>query len=294
MNTCLVLVTHNRLSYTKKCIEYIFKDQISDFDLYIWDNASTDETPEYLMSLSDSRLVKVHLSKENLGQTVAMNQIWQESKAELLSKLDNDCLVTEGWLKTLGEAHRDIPNLGAIACWHYMADDFDERIAALKIKEINGHKIFRHPFVCGSGFVMKRETFVKMKPWPEGSPNIGTTGYFLNMALNGMINGWYYPLILQHHMDDPLSPHCIYTDDKSLRDVRDITFTLRNFNINSMDDRMRRRSKVVRNLMYGSPNAASYTGLKGKLRRFIPCFDKWKVKTRVSFLSWFGMDTKQC
>ncbi len=275
MDTALVLITHNRLSYTIKCIERVLDDDKSDFDLYIWDNASKDDTAKYLLSLKDPRIKDVILSPENVGQTEAMNKIWGKTSTRFVGKLDNDCLVTPGWIDSCTKAHTDIPNLGAIACWHYRIEDFNELIAKEKITTILGHKIFQHPWVCGSGFVMKRETYMEMGPWPEGSPDIGITDYFIEMAKKGFINGWYYPLIIQEHMDDPLSKHCGYHDDESLSKISAITFSLRNFKINTMEKKMKRREVVIDQLLYGSANVKSYLGLQGKVRRFIPKYDKY-------------------
>lgn len=272
---CLVLVTHNRLYYTQLCVTYLLADTQSNFELFIWDNASTDDTPAYLKSLNDPRIRNVILYPENAGQTVAMNRVWSNTSAQFLAKLDNDCLVQPGWMLNLVAAHLDNPTLGAVACWHYRTKDFDDRIARRKIREMNGHKLFQHPFVCGSGFLLKRETYQHLGPWPEGSPNIGTTQYFLRIAQAGYINGWYYPLVLQHHMDDPLSPYCWYHDDQSIQRVREITFTLRNRHINTMDQRMKRRQFVLDSLMYGSSNAICYIGWRSKIRRIWPRLDQW-------------------
>jgi glycosyltransferase involved in cell wall biosynthesis len=276
MNTCLVIVTHHRLAYTRKCVEHVLADTQSDFDLYFWDNASSDETPDYLKSLKDPRIKDVVLSKENAGQTIAMNRLWNASKAELVAKLDNDCLPEHGWLQTFAAAHRDIKNLGAVACWHYRKEDFYPEVAHYKIREINGHKIFQHPWVCGSGFVMKRETYLKRGPWPEGSPDIGTTDYFMDLALAGFINGWYYPLILQEHMDDPLSPHCLFDDDASLLALKEISYTLRVQKIKTYSQRLQRRKIVVDTLHYSPWNARAYQGWLGKARQFMPSFDRWR------------------
>ena len=150
MSIAIVVVTHNRLEYTRKTITRLLEDPNEEFELYIWDNASKDETPEYIKSISDPRIVETIVSKENVGQTGAMNYVWNKTKAELVGKLDNDCLVTPGWTRILSQAHRDIENLGAVACWHYPFDEFDESAArkAGKIQTFDSHQIFRHRRVC--------------------------------------------------------------------------------------------------------------------------------------------------
>lgn len=274
MSTCLVVITHNRLPYTQKCLESVLADDKSQFELYIWDNASTDGTQHYLRSVRDPRLKDVVLCEENLGQTVAMNRIWSRTHNEFVAKLDNDCLVSPGWLEVLTKAHRDVKEFGVLACWHFRPEDFDPRVAGHKIREVGGHRIFQHPFVCGSGFVMKRKTFEKMGAWPEGSPDIGTTDYFLSIAAAGYVNGWYYPFILQHHMDDPLSPYCWYHDDDSLRKVQSITYTLRVHHLDSMQKRLKRRAYVLRNLMHSPTDPKYYYGWRRILRGRLPILDR--------------------
>lgn len=267
MGIAIVVVTYNRLEYTKKTIERLLSDT-DDFDLYIWDNASTDETPEYLKDgLSDPRIQEVILSKENVGQTGAMNYAWSKTKAKLVGKLDNDCLVTPGWTRILAKAHEYIENLGAVACWHYPLDEFDEKAVrkAGKIQTFGGHQILRHPCVCGSGFMMKRKTYEEQVAWKAGC-DVGTTYYFYRMALSGYINGWYYPLILQEHMDDPRSGHCLVTDDESVRKMYDVTYTLRTKKIRDMKSRWARRPVILKNLNSDPWEVKYYVGWRGKIR----------------------------
>jgi len=272
MNASIVLVTYNRLEYTKKTINCLLNDQ-DEFDLYIWDNASIDGTKEYLMEeIKDSRIKEIYLSIENLGQTAAMNYFWAKCNTDLVGKLDNDILISPGWVKTISEAHKDIEMLGAVACWHFWEEDFNYEIAKKKIKKYGNHQILKHPFVGGTGFLLKRKTYLKMGPWEEGSPNIGTTSYFLKMALSGYINGWYYPLITQEHMDDPTSKHCIFKDDASLMKVYDITYTLRTNKIKSYNDRLKRRDYILSRILRGASDAKYYVGWRNKLHRYLPVF----------------------
>lgn len=46
MNITPVFAAHNRSAYTRKYLARLLSDLSSDFDLYVWDNASTDQTPD--------------------------------------------------------------------------------------------------------------------------------------------------------------------------------------------------------------------------------------------------------
>lgn len=288
MNVCILVVTHNRLEYTRKTIARLLEDPNEEFELYLWDNASTDGTHEYLKDeLKDPRIVETVLSEENVGQTGAMNYAWSKTKAELVGKLDNDCLVTPGWTRILARAHKDIERLGAVACWHYPLDEFDEKTArkAGKIQTFGRHQILRSPFVGGTGFIMKRKTFEKYGLWRVGC-HVGTTSYYIKMALGGEINGWYFPFVLQEHMDDPKSAHCMVTDDESVQKMHDVTFVLRENNIRSMKGRWIRRKFILKSLNSGPWDAKYYVGWRKKLRGIKRRMDNfiWSVQSWRSSL----------
>jgi len=263
MKIDLVFVTYQRLDYTKLALTSVLADPTEKFSLTIWDNASTDGTADYLKNeVDDPRIADIVLSKENVGQTAAVNQVWSRSKGDLLGKLDNDCIVTPGWTRTLAQAHADIEQLGVIACWHYFPDDFDYERAKPKIQSFGRHQIFRHPWTCGTGLLLKREDYRRFGPIQERA----TTQYWLKMAVAGRVNGFYYPLIYQEHMDDPKSSHCLMHDAGSFEKYKTVTFGLRAGHYNDMDSRMKTREKMLSNLLDDPFAPRHYVGWRRKVR----------------------------
>lgn len=262
-NVAIVLPTHNRLEYTKKSVSCLLEDPSEDFDLYIWDNASTDDTPEYLRyQVKDPRIIEVILSKENVGATGAINNVWRRTRAELVGKVDNDCLVTPGWTRTFAQAHKDIPKLGVVACWHFFPEDFDYEKAKGKIQNFKNHQILRHPWTCGTGFLIKRETFERMGPIRDGA----TTTYWLKMAAAGYINGFYYPLIFQEHMDDPRSEFSrarVMSFDEAYK----WTYGYMKGTIRNPGDYKRLHEEILDNLLSGPYDPKYYCGWRARLRR---------------------------
>ncbi len=274
MNIHIVFITYNRLQYTKLALASVLVDPTEEFSLTIWDNASMDGTVEYLKKeVNDRRITDIILSKENVGQTAAVNQVWGKSNADLLGKLDNDCLVVSGWTRTLACAHIDIPKLGVVACWHYFPDDFDYERAKHKIQTFNGHQIFRHPWTCGTGLLIKRDTFRKFGPILEE----GTTRYWRQMAVAGYVNGFYYPLIHQEHMDDPKSKHSHLKDEASYQAAKKVTVNINSPGQETLAGRWRWRQGVLNNLLDDPWDVKYYVGWRGKLRRL-----KTKLRLRRS------------
>lgn len=289
MPATIVFITHNRLEYTVRAMDSLLRDMDSDYELMIWDNFSTDGTKDYLLSLRDPRIVEVHFADKNYGALLALNHCWSRAKREFLGKVDNDCLVTGGWVKRLMEIHRDVQEAGALACWHFREEDFNIVHAGWKIREFGRQRIFVHPWVCGTGFIMKRSCFDHVKLGSTESVDAGLTSYFIKLSLAGYVNGWPYPLILQEHMDDPLSPHCLYSDDESLRALADVTVALRSRRIRDMHERLELRRRIIENLHFGPPDGAAYIGLRGRLRRVWPGIDRFMYRLRNYHLRYFFM-----
>jgi len=115
-------------------------------------------------------------------------------------KLDNDCIMTPGWTRTFAFAHSEINLLSAVACWHYRRDDLVYDLAKKKIRRLGRHEVLEHPWVCGTRFLDKAEVYRRLG-LVQGDT---LSHYWIRTALAGYINGFYYPLIYQEHMDDPL------------------------------------------------------------------------------------------
>ena len=263
MTIDLVFICYNRLDYTRKALASVLADPTENFRLTIWDNNSIDGTREFLNSaVHDSRIADIIISDKNVGQITALNEVWNRSKADLLGKLDNDCLVPSGWTRTLAQAHHDINMLGVVACWHYFKSDFDYRRAQKKIQKFGCHQILRHPWTCGTGLLIKRSTYREFGPIKDSA----TTDYWLNMAKNGYINGFYYPLLIQEHMDDPLSKHTLLKDEASYQAAKAVTFNINRHGQKHLNERLRWRQIVIDGLLDEPWNPKYYTGWRYKLR----------------------------
>ncbi|QDT76779.1 SPBc2 prophage-derived glycosyltransferase SunS [Gimesia maris] len=109
--TSIILVTHNQLAYTQICIESIFKRTIAPFELIVVDNGSTDGTTEYLSSLDRVRVIE---NEENRGFPAAANQGIEIATGDAVLLLNNDTIVTTGWLDSLRTTLRSDEKIGIV------------------------------------------------------------------------------------------------------------------------------------------------------------------------------------
>jgi len=100
----IIVLTYNNLWMSKLCIESIIgRTAYPNYELIIVDNFSTDGTREYLGELEKQGLpnVRVILNTENLGFAGGNNIGIGEASGDYIVLLNNDTIVTRGWLTSL-------------------------------------------------------------------------------------------------------------------------------------------------------------------------------------------------
>jgi GT2 family glycosyltransferase/glycosyltransferase involved in cell wall biosynthesis len=99
----IIILTYNNLEYTRQCVESVFEhSEAKDFELILVDNASSDGTQAYLQQLADTHPnVKVLLNEKNEGFARGNNLGAALAQGDFIVFLNNDTIVTEGWLPGL-------------------------------------------------------------------------------------------------------------------------------------------------------------------------------------------------
>jgi N-acetylglucosaminyl-diphospho-decaprenol L-rhamnosyltransferase len=93
----LVIPVYNQLHYTEQCLDAIRRCTDSHCEIIVVDNGSTDDTSTYL----SSQKVTVITNPVNLGCAKAWNQGVRASRGAVVGILNNDIVVTPGWLREL-------------------------------------------------------------------------------------------------------------------------------------------------------------------------------------------------
>jgi GT2 family glycosyltransferase len=99
---------YNQLDYTRQCVDSLVRHGCDLSRVAVVDNASTDGTADYLASLPLGEHIE---NKGNLGCGVAWNQGVLAFQTEWTVVMNNDVVVTAGWLESLVEAAKrlDVP-----------------------------------------------------------------------------------------------------------------------------------------------------------------------------------------
>lgn len=266
MKIKVLMITYNRPHYTRLSLERLLKTLPPNAKAVIWDNASDKDTKDVIKAFErHPRLEKVIYNSKNEKLWGPTNWFWENAgDADLLSKVDDDCLMPHGWCEALTRAHSDITEAGILGCWRFPPEDFDANCANRKIREYNSHSILRNCWVEGSGYLMKRGVLKKNGVLKPGE---SFTTYCLRAASRGFINGWYYPFLYQEHMDDPRAEHSGIKTDEDLR--RLLPLSAAQFGISTKDAWTERLRTSAKTLQTCSIDPYDYIGLKAKLKRKI-------------------------
>jgi GT2 family glycosyltransferase/Tfp pilus assembly protein PilF len=167
--TSIIILTHNRLEYTKKCVKSIRKNTPEAHEFIFVDNGSTDGTVKWLQSqVRENKSCHLIENKENVGLAKGRNQGINLSQGEFIALINNDVVVSEGWLDRMLQCLNSRPDIGIVgpmsnnvsglqqvADDSYQIADFIDKNAE-KFKEQFNHRRIPYRNIAGFCMLFKR------------------------------------------------------------------------------------------------------------------------------------------
>ena len=159
MECDIIIPVWNQRAVTEECARSILENTAGDYRIIVIDNASADETRQYLERLVSERSSRVMLIRNavNEGFIKAVNKGIEASAAEYVCLLNNDTLVFDGWLtemikvaqadKTIGIVNPSSNNLGQRPAEGEALHDY-----AAKLRPLSGRSV---ELGSAIGFCMK-------------------------------------------------------------------------------------------------------------------------------------------
>jgi GT2 family glycosyltransferase/ubiquinone/menaquinone biosynthesis C-methylase UbiE len=171
----IVIPLYNNLTFTKEFIDSVVTNTSLEYEIIFIDNASTDETKDYLNSiLMSNQNVKVIFNENNLGFPAAVNQGIQVAKGKYILIANNDIVVTEDWLEKLIEVAESDNRIGIIGPIsnevsgiqkdknaNYKTMD-EMHVYASSVREKNNNSILQFPRIAFLCTLIKREVIDKI------------------------------------------------------------------------------------------------------------------------------------
>ncbi len=112
MKVSIIIPVLNQLEFTKLCLESIAKNTPKgEYETIVVDNGSTDKTAAYLKKMK----VRYIRNKTNLGVAKAWNQGIKASKYDFVCIINNDLVLSKGWLEALVDFYASKPDAGVVS-----------------------------------------------------------------------------------------------------------------------------------------------------------------------------------
>jgi GT2 family glycosyltransferase/tetratricopeptide (TPR) repeat protein len=111
----IAILTLNELAHTRACLESLERCTPEPHELVLVDNGSTDGTVELLQAYAAAHPhVRSISNRENRGFAGGVNQALALSRGDSVVLLNNDTVVTPGWLAGLTAALARVPGAGIV------------------------------------------------------------------------------------------------------------------------------------------------------------------------------------
>ncbi|MEQ8845215.1 MAG: glycosyltransferase [Phycisphaerales bacterium] len=259
------MITYNRAGYVRLSLPRLLETCRPDDRVWVWHNGTHQETIDAVREHEGHpNIAQVHFSNENLKLREPTNWFWAQAGAPFLGKVDDDCLMPDGWIDRLIEIHNDSEQAGILSCWPFLAQDLQDDLVARKMVRLGGHAVMANPWVGGAGYIMKRQCQERCGPLGETE---GFTTYCMRVCRAGWAVGWPMPPLVMDHMDDPRSQHTVFKTDADVLAHRGLTATWRGIDtVAGMTERVR---EAALELQTGSSDWRDYLGWRGKVRRAV-------------------------
>jgi GT2 family glycosyltransferase len=95
----IVIVSFNEIDQIGECLSALFSQTYSNYEVIVYDNASSDGTPEYIEQ--NFPQIKIIKGTKNLGFGGANNLASEQAQGKYLAFVNDDAYVTPNWLEAL-------------------------------------------------------------------------------------------------------------------------------------------------------------------------------------------------
>jgi GT2 family glycosyltransferase len=111
----IIILALNQLKHTRACLESIAAHTPSPHEVIVVDNGSTDDTPAFLKSWqAEHANCTVICNESNRGFAAGNNQALAVARGEYILLLNNDTVVTAGWLEAMLAVYARHPETGLV------------------------------------------------------------------------------------------------------------------------------------------------------------------------------------
>lgn len=153
----VIIPTYNYGRYLKRAVDSVCNQTISDIEIIVVDDHSTDNTPEVMNTIDDARVNYIRQS-ENVGQSANRNAGIACARGKYVAFLDADDWWKPEYIETMLPGFDD-PDVGVTYCRSTCFREDGGTFFPINLRTINGYvtqQLFLHNFI-GTMIMVRRE-----------------------------------------------------------------------------------------------------------------------------------------
>jgi len=170
----IIIPVYNQLAYTAACLESIAATPTrTAFEVVVVDDASADDTQDWLLRCHGVRVFK---NRRNKGFIGTCNRGAKQARGKYLVFLNNDTRVTDDWLDSLVATFEDRPDAGIVGARLIFGDGSLQEAGGIVFRDASGWNFGRgdNPdrpvygfvseadYVSGACLAIRREQFAAL------------------------------------------------------------------------------------------------------------------------------------
>jgi GT2 family glycosyltransferase/glycosyltransferase involved in cell wall biosynthesis len=151
----IIIPVYDKIAYTLACLHSLAEHAGPvPFEVIVVDDGSTDATPERLAGVGGLRTVR---NAENLGFIGSCNAGAAVARGEFLLFLNNDTVVTTGWLEALLRCAEEAPDAGLVGARLVYPDGRLQEAGGIVFSDGSGWNYGRFGDPADSRYAFRRE-----------------------------------------------------------------------------------------------------------------------------------------
>jgi glycosyltransferase involved in cell wall biosynthesis len=189
----IILPVRNGGEYVKECVRSILAQSLTNFNLHVLDNCSTDDSVAWIESLHDNRII-IYRSDRDLSIEESWGRIKDIPKNEFMTMIGHDDLLYPNYLQEMDALITKHPKATLYQTHFTYINETGALIrSCLPMDEVQyGHEFLAFQFTkilesTGTGYLMRSLDFDAAGGMPVDYPNLLFADYSLwaHLALAG-------------------------------------------------------------------------------------------------------------
>lgn len=158
--------TYNYGKYIDRAIQSVLKQTMSDWELIVIDDGSTDDTMEILAKYKENKKIRI-IEQKNKGLNITNNIALRLANGRYIIRLDADDYFDENILLILSNILDTKPEIGLVYPDYYHIDENDELIESIRRKKISEEVELLDLPAHGACTMIRREYLLEVGGYQE-------------------------------------------------------------------------------------------------------------------------------